>query len=198
MNRIIKSITIRLKRIYYKIGGKSNNIQGVSFLRRMCNFEINGRNNTIVIRSRLPKDVQIVVYGNNHRLLIEENIVFKKGVIWFEDHDCEIRISAGTTIEEANLAVAENGTKLTIGEDCMFSRGIHIATTDSHSIISLESGLRTNLAQNIVIGNHVWLGYCVKVNKGVVIESDSVVASHSVVTKTIHLIALLLVFLLKL
>ena len=126
-----------------------------------------------------------MMYGCNHKLIIEEGVVFKKGVIWFEDHDCEIRIGSGTTIEEASLAVAENDTKITIGKDCMFSRGIHIATTDSHSIISLETKERTNPAQDIVIGNHVWLGYCVNINKGVTIGENSVVAGHSVVTKDV-------------
>lgn len=67
----------------------------------------------------------------------------------------------------------------------MFSKGIHIATTDSHSIIDIESGNRTNPAQDIIIGNHVWLGYCANVNKGVSIGDNVVVAGHSVVTKSI-------------
>lgn len=93
-------------------------------------------------------------------------------------------IGARTTIEDAELSVAENGTKLVIGKDCMFSRGIHITTTDSHSIISIETGKRINFAKNVIIGNHVWLGYCVNVNKGVTIGDNSVVASHSLVTKS--------------
>lgn len=137
------------------------------------------------MRSKLPKDVRIFIYGNNHHLIVEKNVIFKRGHIWFEDHDCEISIGAGTTIEEAELSVAENGTKITIGKDCMFSKGVHITTTDSHSIISTETGQRTNPAKNIEIRNHVWLGYNVNVNKGVTIEGNSVVASHSVVTKYI-------------
>lgn len=127
----------------------------------------------------------IKVYGNNHTLIVEEGVVFKKGVIWFEDNDCEIRIGAGTTIEEANLAVAENGTRIIIGRDCMFSSSIHIATTDSHSIINAETGERTNHAQSVIIGNHVWLGYCANIHKGVTIGDNSVVAGHSVVTKPV-------------
>lgn len=137
------------------------------------------------MRSKLPKDVRIFIYGNNHHLIVEKNVIFKRGHIWFEDHNCEISIGAGTTIEEAELSVAENGTKITIGKDCMFSKGVHITTTDSHSIISIETGQRTNPAKNIEIRNHVWLGYNVNVNKGVTIEGNSVVAGHSVVTKSI-------------
>ena len=67
----------------------------------------------------------------------------------------------------------------------MFSKGIKITTTDSHSIINLETGERTNLAKDVVIGNHVWLGQNVTINKGVEIGSNSIVAGHSVLTKSI-------------
>lgn len=162
-----------------------NNVRGISLLRRFYSFEIVGVNNTIDVRSRLPKDVRIFIYGNNHRLVIEEGVTFKQGKVWFEDHDCEIRIGAGTTIEEAELSVAENGTKIIIGKDCMFSKGVRVTTTDSHSIMSVESGQRINTAKDIEIQNHVWLGYNVNINKGVIIEENSVVAGHSVVTKSV-------------
>ena len=160
-------------------------MHGIGLLHRLQNVKIVGTNNTIDVKSRLPKDVRIFIYGNNHHLIVEENVTFKKGLIWFEDHNCEISIGTGTTIEEAALSVAENGTKITIGKDCMFSKGVHITTTDSHSIISIETGQRTNPAKNIEIRDHVWLGYNVNVNKGVTIEENSVVAGHSVVTKSI-------------
>lgn len=162
-----------------------NNINGISLLRRFRNFVINGTGNVIEIHSPISNDVRIMIYGNNHKLIIEEGVVFKNRQIWFEDHDCEIRIGAGTTIEEANLAVAANSTKLIIGKDCMLSRGINIVTTDSHSIISLETGERTNPAKDVIIENHVWLGNGVNVNKGVTVGFDTIVAGHSIVTKSI-------------
>lgn len=183
-NRITRAVSSRFRRIAYKIG--SNKFQGVSLLRRLSNFEINGTGNTIIINGKLPTSVRIVIYGNNHRLFIDKEVTFKKGVIWFEDNGNEIHIGEGTSIEEANLAVAESGTKLLIGKDCMFSRSVHIATTDSHSIIDVMTGKRTNPAKDIIIGNHVWLGYCVNVGKGVSIGDNAVVASHSVVTKSVE------------
>lgn len=154
-------------------------------LRRLSNVEIHGRGNTIVIRGKLSKNVRIVIQGNNHRLIIEENVVYSKGIIWFEDNEFEIFIGAKTTIGEADLSAAENGRKIHIGTDCMFSKGIKIATTDSHSIINLETGERTNLAKDVVIGDHIWLGQNVIINKGVEIGSNSIVAGNSVLTKSI-------------
>ena len=67
----------------------------------------------------------------------------------------------------------------------MFSKGVHVTNTDSHSIMSVESGKRTNTAKDIEIQNHVQLGYNVNINKDVIIKENSVVAGHSVVTKSL-------------
>lgn len=67
----------------------------------------------------------------------------------------------------------------------MFSKGVRVTITDSRSIMSVESGQRINAAKDIEIQNHVWLGYNVNINKGIIIEENSVVAGHSVVTKSV-------------
>ena len=64
----------------------------------------------------------------------------------------------------------------------MFSSEIVFRTGDSHSIIDL-SGIRINHAKDIIIGDHVWIGHRVLVNKGVVISNNSGVGTGSVVTK---------------
>lgn len=181
-HRFLKYIFGFSRRIYYLYGG-GNRIKGIKHLSH--SLLLFGKNNSIDIRSRLPKDVKVVIYGNNHKLVIEENVTFKEGQIWFEDYSCEMIIKSGTTIENAELSVAEQGTKLIIGKDCMLSKDIHIATTDSHSIIDMESGKRTNIAQDIIINNHVWVGHGVSINKGVSIGENSVIAARSVVTKSI-------------
>jgi acetyltransferase-like isoleucine patch superfamily enzyme len=68
----------------------------------------------------------------------------------------------------------------------MLSQDIRISTTDSHSVIDNETGLRLNNAADIIIEPHVWIGYAAAINKGVIIGHDSVVAGHSVVTKSVE------------
>ena len=142
-------------------------------------------NNTIEVYSHLPKNVHIYIYGNNNHLVIGRNVTLKKGIIWFEDNNCEISIGEGTTIENAHLAVAEDNSQLKIGRDCMISSSVRISVTDSHSIIDLSTGKRTNYAKDVFVGNHVWLAYNVSINKGCLIGDNSVVAGNSVVTKNI-------------
>ena len=164
---------------------KKNTVKGLSLKYLVGGgkyLTISGKNNKIINKCKHLGDVRIVMYGNNHTLVIEENVVMKQGLLWFEDEGCSITIGKGTTIESAQMAVAEQATSITIGEDCMLSSDIRIATTDSHSIIDMASGKRTNQAASISVGNHAWIGTRVAINKGVTIADDVVVAGNSVVT----------------
>ena len=60
----------------------------------------------------------------------------------------------------------------------MLSSQMDIRTTDSHSIISLETKQRLNQASDIKIGKHVWLGNGCRVLKGAVIGDNSVIVQH--------------------
>ena len=112
-------------------------------------------------------------------LLIEKDVVMKRGCFWFEDVGNKIIVRKNTTIEEAHFAACENNTEIVLGKDCMLSSGIRIATTDSHSII--KDGNRINYAKSVIIGNHVWIGTRCAINKGVSIGEKSIIAAGSVV-----------------
>lgn len=73
------------------------------------------------------------------------------------------------------------GTKITVGDECMFSHDVNVRTTDSHSILNKE-GERINPSEDIVIGNHVWIGIRSTILKGSKLASNSIVAACSLVT----------------
>lgn len=185
MSRILKAIIRRISKYTNLFQWGDNKISGIGAYQKFKHIRIMGCNNTIQIKSKYCKNIDINIFGNNHTLIIEEDVNFKSGMVWFEDEGCEIRIGKNTTLENAQLSVAEKNTHLTIGEDCMLSSGIRISTTDSHSIIEITTGERTNHAADIKIGNHVWIGYNSAINKGCKIGNNSVIAGHSVVTKDV-------------
>lgn len=104
--------------------------------------------------------------------------------------DVSLRVSSDATLEigadtsfRGNVAIhASEGCRLSIGEDCMFSSNILVRTTDSHAIYDLDSGTRINPDDDIVIGNHVWVGEGVKILKAVRIGDGSVIGAGSVVS----------------
>lgn len=142
-------------------------------------------NCTIEIRTKHFGDVHVYMYGNNHCLAVDECVTFKKGVICFEDNDCQISIGTGTTIEEATLSAVEDRCSIQIGKDCLISSKIYMSTSDAHTILDNDNGTRINRPGSIDISDHVWIGYNVTINRGVTILSESVIAGNSVVTKDV-------------
>jgi acetyltransferase-like isoleucine patch superfamily enzyme len=65
----------------------------------------------------------------------------------------------------------------------MFSSGIQIEASDSHTIFAMDNSQRINFGKNILIGNHVWLGRFVTVLKGVTINDNCIIGTKSLVTK---------------
>jgi acetyltransferase-like isoleucine patch superfamily enzyme len=65
----------------------------------------------------------------------------------------------------------------------MFAYDIDVRTGDSHSIISQETGERINYAQDVCIGDHVWIAAHTILLKGSAIPDNSIVATGSVVTR---------------
>lgn len=86
-------------------------------------------------------------------------------------------------IRNAYLFIEESNTSVNIGNDCMLGKSIVISTTDFHSVIDKTTLKRINYPKDVYIGNYVWIGSDVKINKGVSVLDESVVGSHSLFTK---------------
>ena len=148
-----------------------------------CKIDCKGKNNVIVAqKNALLTKCRICIRGDNNVVHIGENVHVKCGEFYIEDSQNRIEIGDNSSLcGQIHLACTE-GTKILIGQKCLFSSEIVFRTGDSHSILS-KDGSRINFAQDITIADHVWLGHRVLINKGVRIEKDSVVGTGSVVTK---------------
>ncbi len=186
--RTIKSILKNEKiKNRYNIKGTGNvlNINKSAFLKN-CRFDVVGNNNEIEIgQSSILNSVLFHIRGDNNKIKFGENVKFNDGgSIWIEDNHCEALIGENTTSEESHIVVTEPYSKIHIGKDCMLAYDIDIRTGDSHSIIDSITNERINYAQNIVIGNHVWIAAHVTILKGTYISDNSIIATRSVVTKS--------------
>lgn len=154
--RIKKSIIGKNNIIWIKRGVCLNKIK----------IEIKGSNNVIFIDENtiIGKNSKILIYGNNTELKIGKNCTFS--------HDDEI-------------LVQEDFSRILIGDDCMFSHHINIRTSDAHPIFYFKDDHRANPANNIVIGNHVWITANCIVQKGAIIGNGCIVGTNSIVSNKI-------------
>lgn len=191
-----KNIPIVLKWmsiIYYitnnntkKIDGKENFFYFQNAFLKNVYFDIVGSNNKITFGERTQlSNAKIYIRGNNHSLQIDNECRIS-GSFWFEDNECIIHIGKRTTIENAHMAVTEPNKSIIIGQDCMLSNDIDIRTGDSHSIIDMDSQQRINYANDVIIGDHVWIGAHCSILKGVKIANNVIVGTRTLVVKSIE------------
>ena len=167
-----------------KIKGRNNRIEfkeGV--LKKKVQIKIIGNNNSVTIHSNCRlKNTKIIILGSNNCLTFGEKVmVYESASFELEGSNTLVNIGKNTTIGSANFMIGESDTKINIGEDCMFSRNIILSTSDYHSIISLETNERINPPKDIIIKNHVWIGYNAYISKGASIGNNCVVASNAYV-----------------
>lgn len=198
MKRLIRKVipkcllkTAKIK--FYKLFGhnhinmrKSNTLVLGDSLLRNCIINVRGRNNRIEIGNNNSLiNSRIEIFGDNGLIIIGHNNLIKDSILWLEDSCSGIIIGNDNKFcSKTHMGVVE-GTKLTIGNDCLFSSEIYITTTDSHSIIDIKTGKRINHSSDVCLGNHIWVGHKATVLKGVTIADDTIVGACSVVTHSI-------------
>jgi acetyltransferase-like isoleucine patch superfamily enzyme len=142
----------------------------------------NGTDNLIIIGDNCRlNNIKFVISGSHNRFILGNGICLNEVSIYTENDKNEITIGHKTTVHGSTNISAIEGTKVCIGEDCMFSKEIYIATGDGHTITN-DEGIRINKSCNITIGNHVWVGTKTIINKGVIIGDNSIVGSGAVCT----------------
>ncbi len=155
--------------------------------RRQVEFSQNifGQNN--LWEGDFPKRVKGQIYGNNNKIIFGKNLQNFQAHICIGTKDCpvnncEVKIGDDSTAGYVDMMLLEDNSFVHIGADCMFSSGVSILCSDTHSILDSQNRL-TNIGKSVEIGNHVWIGAGVKIGKNTKIADNSVVGWGSVVTK---------------
>lgn len=130
-------------------------------------------------------DVTIIVNGRNNIIKIGNNVEIAKCEIVISGDDCIIEIGNNCSIHETRLYCGEKNKSLKIGNDCLIGFGCTIMTSDAHYIFDGD-GTRINTANDILIGDHVWLASKCTILRGATISSNCVGGANSFIkNKTI-------------
>lgn len=153
------------------------NIPGIEF-----SFELTG--NTIILYEGSGFNFincKIELKKNDFCIIREsENRIRNLRISSLRDHG-KVIIGSNFSCSSASLNVKEKKS-IIIGDNCMFSNGINILTSDMHAILD-EKGNCLNHGRDVYIGNNVWIGQNATLLKGASIPEGSVVGACSVVTK---------------
>lgn len=163
-------------------------VRGTANIRTSCamlekvNIRCSGQNNEIVIEdfSRL-KNCSITILGDNNRIVIGRWSTLLNAELYIEDSNNQIILGEHTRILGKTHLAAIEGTKIIVGKDAMFSSDVHFRTGDSHSILDME-GRRINASEDIVLGEHVWVGTKVTCLKGVHVPDHCIIGACALVT----------------
>lgn len=134
----------------------------------------------------LPAGCTVDIFGKGNTVEIDPSVtVFVAGIIIGDPQTpvegCIVKIGKNSSCGGANIRLYENNSAVYIGDDCMFSFGIEIWASDSHSIIDYTTKKLVNWGKTIFIGNHVWVGMRATILKNTYINNDCIVGAGAVV-----------------
>ena len=159
----------------------NNNAVSIKSKRHCFYVRIYGDNNSIDIgeNSRL-KYTQITMMGDNNHIIAEDGSKL--------DGPCKITLEGNSTLYIGRnsgirgVTFVAKDANITVGRNCMFSYDVIVRNNDSHKVLDADGNI-TNGAQDIVVGDHVWLCERSTILKGVTIGENSILAFGAVVTK---------------
>jgi len=166
--------------------------------------------NQIVGEFKELSESAILFKGKNNRLLVGKNVVFKGVKIQFLGSDalieiadgCHLRgelivgqsalisIGASTRFNKPCIMRATGRRSIRMGEGCLMAN-VRFDTADALPVFDVKTKKLINPAEDVLIGDRVWIAENALVLKGSVIGHDSVIGAGAVVEGSIpaHVVA---------
>lgn len=133
--------------------------------------------NDITFDDSLPDDVTVSFLGKHNKLFFGKNIIIGKLNISMGNNGA---CSIGDNTDIGGAVFDVSNAKLEIGKSCLLSAEVIIRTHDSHHIFDLKTHKRVNYEEDVIIGEHVWVGYRAQMLSGFSIGNGSVVGAGAV------------------
>jgi len=143
-----------------------------------------GDNNTITVAPTALAFGGYFHLNGGATVTIDDRFNGPQGFI-YAGQGSELRIGRSAGFNGLVRLLLHECAQLTIGDDCLFAAEVDVSVSDMHSIIDISSQKRINVAQDINIGNRVWIGQRSMVLKGAEIGDGCIIGAQSVVTKRI-------------
>lgn len=144
------------------------------------------KNNVIVVGKNSAIHGSFQLFGSGNLCIFGENITQQSlASCWIWGNDGLIFWGSGTTSNGTTINIQDDGSRIIIGDDCMFAKNVNIRNCDMHAIVDMKSGKWTNPPADVHLEPHVWLAEDAIVMKGITLGSGSTVGQRSILTSSI-------------
>jgi acetyltransferase-like isoleucine patch superfamily enzyme len=148
--------------------------------------EVHGNNNRVRFgRGARLQNLRIHIAGDHCEILLGENIDLDGCLLWVMGQHSRIQIGADCAFGPTNIYASDSNSRVEIGADCMFASDVEIRCGDGHTLFDRATGEIMNLAQYILIEDHVWFATGAWALKDVTIGEGSVIGAKAVVTRDV-------------
>lgn len=97
------------------------------------------------------------------------------------------RVSVGERTTSNGTRIICDNSEFTCGQDCMFSDGVLVQSSDQHGIVEVSTRTIVNGdRKHVRLGDHVWLGRSATLMPGVTIGSGVIVGTGALVTADVE------------
>ncbi len=127
------------------------------------------------------RGLNLVMNGKNNIVEMYKNSRFRNSLAMFIGDNSILKIGNNFSSVGVNFWLGDEGSNITIGDDCMFSQNINIWAADGHTIINKDDDIPCNYPKPVILGNHIWVGAGVTITKGAVIPDDSIIGACALV-----------------
>ena len=151
-----------------------------------CNFNVSSNTHVKIGDNTVIDDNRISLCNNSNLIIGNRSRIDVRGKMSLREH-AQITIGDGFTCERDFVMLAEMYSKISIGNDCMFSYVVSIYNGDGHSIFDINSRININSPREkmknteLNIGDHVWLGIKSTILGNTKIGNGSMVGAASLV-----------------
>jgi acetyltransferase-like isoleucine patch superfamily enzyme len=139
--------------------------------------------NNVVYRGAASrsKNSTLTISGDNNIVFFGAYTKLNNLRISISGNDSVFFIGAFSTVESMTASIKGKGCVF-FGDNCMVSSRVIVDNSDHHAIYDKDSRVRINPDQDVFVENNVWVGRDVRINKGAVIGSETVVAQGAIVS----------------